>query len=255
MDNVNLINFLEGRKFQSGNVSKELFDGLSLLGNMKDIYRKGDKIKIFRKNGDKFITEDVELANKEYNEGSTVYFITSRYLKDYFKSKVLLNKNFFNVRFSIFYSKAGTTIPLHWDFLHNLTIQIIGKKKWWYGECEGIENPLFNFAVGESIIDENVCIPHLYELNESILERSCFLYLPRGYWHKTETHEDSCSISINVEPTTITSVIQRNIVSHYKKYSSLRRCYLSEGKINRSELNSIFSDIRNILAEEELLDD
>jgi 50S ribosomal protein L16 3-hydroxylase len=114
---------------------------------------------------------------------------------------------------------AGCGTRLHFDANANFVIQIAGSKRWSLAANTSVDNPTERFTTGALEMPaalENQChAPLLDELPddsiEFVMEPGCVLFVPRGYWHSTETDEDSLSLNFTFSQPTWADVFTKSL--------------------------------------------
>jgi hypothetical protein len=100
--------------------------------------------------------------------------------------------------FSLFAGRRTAGTRCHFDSLENITIQLRGRKRWRIAPNEHIREPVHNWVTGQTVPPS---LAHhaprglparmpdgAYEID---LRAGDVLYIPRGWWHETETAADS----------------------------------------------------------------
>ena len=116
-----------------------------------------------------------------------------------------------------FASRVEAVTKIHTDFQENFTLQIFGKKKWFFKKGP-VVNPVraitpqfvnipdqvierqklaFSVTKSDTVSDMEFHPPDLSEFETVVLSAGDFLYHPAGIWHQVETVE-APSFSINV---------------------------------------------------------
>jgi 50S ribosomal protein L16 3-hydroxylase len=114
---------------------------------------------------------------------------------------------------------TGSRTRLHFDANVNFVIQLQGKKLWHLAENHSVDNPTERFTTGAPEIPlalEKQChaplideLPH--DATEYLMEPGCVLFVPRGYWHATETIEDSLSLNFTFSQPTWSEVFAKSL--------------------------------------------
>ena len=112
-----------------------------------------------------------------------------------------------------FAARKGTEVSLHFDHETNFMLQLRGRKQWAVKRNEVLENPLFCYFADKpdrfyrdglqpySGININHNLPAVMESFEA--GPGTVTFLPRGFWHKTESLDDSFSIGFVIDPPTL----------------------------------------------------
>lgn len=205
-----------------------------------------------------FTTSDQ--AARLYREGATLYLvdyhkydITVRKYLEIISKKYALGR----ARCSIFLASEGASMPLHWDSLNNFTLQICGKKRWILAENTYVEYPLANYSVGEVVpnslsyfLGKTIEEEDIRGKTEVVMTPECMLYVPRGYWHGTETLENSISLSINFEALTVAHDISEKMWRLLTKSKLARRTLRAyEGERSKQKVFELNDEMNKILAE------
>lgn len=103
------------------------------------------------------------------------------------------------VEVSAFWSRAGARAKIHYDNNDNITVQLVGQKRWYVStEPAGLQNPWLQ--VGEPL-------PHLHHHAVADAAPGDLLYVPRGTPHSVESITDSLHISILFTPLTLRAAV------------------------------------------------
>ena len=157
------------------------------------------------------IQPDDILAN--LNKGCTIYLldflpIESETVKTL---KTLADKYLFTApRVSLFLSRNGSAMPMHWDNTINITIQLEGEKNWQIAKNKEVTHPSENYAAYQGIYPPTgkSYAPDPADIHTICLKEGEMLFLPRGYWHATETSDqESTSLSLNMRPFTVADYV------------------------------------------------
>lgn len=100
---------------------------------------------------------------------------------------------------SLFWSRPGNRAPIHYDDRDNITVQLVGAKRWFVStELPSLHNPWRGIAETPEPLGPHQVIDatpgHL-------------LFIPRGLRHTVETTEESLHLSITLMPTTVREAI------------------------------------------------
>ena len=112
-------------------------------------------------------------------------------------------------KFSLFASRRSAGTSYHFDALENFTIQLRGHKRWHIAPNRYVTSPMVNWFAGQPVPAELELHAHR-PLPKSVRGRKYVvdlrpgdvLYIPRGYWHSTETGRDSLSAFVGFQPET-----------------------------------------------------
>lgn len=113
------------------------------------------------------------------------------------------DNNLCRARSIVYATPAGAGTRMHFDANANFVIQLSGSKRWTLAANTSVKNPTERFTVGAFEMPaalEKQCHAELIhevpeDASEIIMEPGCVLYVPRGYWHTTDTEEDSLSLN------------------------------------------------------------
>ena len=111
--------------------------------------------------------------------------------------------NLCRARSIVYATPAGAGTRMHFDANANFVIQLSGSKRWMLAANTSVKNPTERFTVGTFEMPaalEKQCHAELLneppkDASEIFMEPGCVLYVPRGYWHATDTEEDSLSLN------------------------------------------------------------
>jgi 50S ribosomal protein L16 3-hydroxylase len=113
-----------------------------------------------------------------------------------------------NVQCTLFCDPTGSSTRAHFDAVHNLTIQLAGRKRWRVAPNRHVYEP----TVGWTTLDREVpselalyCRQPLptampEDAMEFVLGPGALLTVPRGWWHETASHEAAMSLHVHFEP-------------------------------------------------------
>jgi bifunctional lysine-specific demethylase and histidyl-hydroxylase MINA len=103
------------------------------------------------------------------------------------------------VEVSAFWSRAGARAKIHYDNNDNITVQLVGRKRWYVSaDPAGLQNAWLQ--VGEPL-------PHLERHKVTDAAPGDLIYIPRGTPHSVESTTDSLHISILFTPLTVRTAI------------------------------------------------
>jgi hypothetical protein len=194
------------------------------LSSIDDVFTKGDRVKIFCLNGKRIITTSKDLVITEYMNNSTIYFIDSIKAKSILSKDINLAK-LSSARVSVFFSRAGSQMPLHWDSLSNLTIQLSGEKVWHVAPNHFAKYPLVNYSITDAKSTNHHfggTEPEVKCLEKLKMSKGDILFLPQGFWHMTNTIDSSISVSINFKHRNILNIIDEAVNNSFDKHEIFR---------------------------------
>ncbi len=103
------------------------------------------------------------------------------------------------VEVSAFWSRAGARAKIHYDNNDNITVQLVGRKRWYVStDPAGLENAWLQVGAP---------LPHLDRHKVSDAEPGDLLYVPRGTPHSVDSLTDSLHISILFTPLTVRAAV------------------------------------------------
>jgi hypothetical protein len=103
------------------------------------------------------------------------------------------------VEVSAFWSRAGARAKIHYDNNDNITVQLVGRKRWYVStDPAGLQNAWLQ--VGEPL-------PHLERHKVTDAAPGDLIYIPRGTPHSVDSTTDSLHISILFTPLTVRTAI------------------------------------------------
>jgi ribosomal protein L16 Arg81 hydroxylase len=101
------------------------------------------------------------------------------------------------ITFRAYLSPPGSGFDLHFDARVATTLQIAGKKRWWYSKEPGVAFPMHNSG-REPAGWPRTRPPARSELVEVVLEPGDVLCLPAGAWHCAKAEGKSMSLALNM---------------------------------------------------------
>lgn len=127
--------------------------------------------------------------------------------------------NLCKARSIVYATPAGGRTRLHFDANANFVIQLQGTKRWSLAPNTSVDNPTERFTAGAdempAALEKQCHAPLLDELPEDsldyLMEPGCVLFVPRGYWHATETDEDSLSLNFTFSQPTWADVFTKSL--------------------------------------------
>lgn len=105
------------------------------------------------------------------------------------------------IRPSVFCSPQGHGARMHFDATESFVVQVKGRKVWTIARNEAIAFPPVNYLEGEPLPEELASLAegplHAPKQRQRVvLEPGSVMYLPRGWWHSTETLEPSVHVDL-----------------------------------------------------------
>jgi 50S ribosomal protein L16 3-hydroxylase len=107
-------------------------------------------------------------------------------------------------------SPKGCSTVAHYDGNANFVIQLKGRKRWRVAKNELLPFPTERWAINMPRLPEGLRLGTAWPTEESLfsggqeieLVEGSVLFLPRGYWHSTESVEESLAVNLTyTEPT------------------------------------------------------
>jgi len=102
-----------------------------------------------------------------------------------------------NVTFRAYLSPPGSGFDLHFDARVATTLQIAGKKRWWYSKEPAVMFPMYNSG-REPAGWPRIKPPPRSALREIVLEPGDLLCLPAGVWHCAKAEGNAMSLALNM---------------------------------------------------------
>ena len=108
------------------------------------------------------------------------------------------------LRPSVFLSRRGAGARLHFDNTESFVVQVSGRKVWTLAPNQHVPNPPANHIAGNDVSEELAPLVPAVGLPTELppsarrveLVPGSVLYLPRGWWHTTQTLEDSVHLDL-----------------------------------------------------------
>ena len=129
-------------------------------------------------------------------------------------------------RCMIYATPDGKGTAAHFDQNINFVLQIHGEKTWWLAPNETFENPTERFTIGQPL-DPELATYAMQALptempgpqQKIVLKPGSMLFVPRGYWHRTEAKGEALALNFTFsQPTYIdlflTALRSRLTLSH-----------------------------------------
>jgi len=120
---------------------------------------------------------------------------------------------------SLFCNQPGAKTLPHFDSADTLTVQITGSKTWRLAPNAHVRLPTTTWAYPDVSAHELRLYTHGQfpstmpdeNLETHRLEPGAMLYVPRGYWHETESSEESVSLHIHILPSMWADVVLKTL--------------------------------------------
>lgn len=105
------------------------------------------------------------------------------------------------IRPSVFMSTPGRGARMHFDSTESFVVQLRGRKAWTFARNDELAWAPVNYLEGEPLPDGLVGLARgpvraPKKRTRVVLEPGSVLFLPRGWWHSTETLEDSVHLDL-----------------------------------------------------------
>ena len=106
-----------------------------------------------------------------------------------------------SIRPSAFFSAKGKGARMHFDCTESFVVQLRGRKVWRFARNASVRFPPVNYLEGEPVPEElkpfaKRPMKAPKKVQTVTLKPGSVLYLPRGWWHATETLEDSLHLDL-----------------------------------------------------------
>jgi len=136
---------------------------------------------------------------------------------------------------SLFWSRPGNRAPVHYDNRDNITVQLIGAKRWHLSTDEpSLHNAWSDVAEKPTALRA----PQVIDAGPGDL-----LFIPRGLSHTVETLDESLHLSITLMPTTVRETVIAAL-DHLSDYDrSLRTTALGRVDRLRADLPAIQAQV------------
>lgn len=106
-----------------------------------------------------------------------------------------------SIRPSAFFSARGQGARMHFDCTESFVVQLRGRKVWRFARNQHVRFPPVNYLEGEPVpaelkpfVKRPMKAPR--KVQRVTLKPGSVLYLPRGWWHATQTLEDSVHLDL-----------------------------------------------------------
>ena len=192
---------------------------------------------------DWFSTASTEEALAAYADGFTAYFhigqLRPRLLPWIDAIAEGMGAHFEDVDLSVFASPPGCVTPIHYDAGQNLTLQLVGDKRWRLGPNTRVEAPTENWAPGRPPSPQWAPGPWtdgpdhprgLDGLETITLGPGHGLYVPGGHWHAVESLSHSLAITYSVNATRGLDLVWEALRAELVLQPGLRRLRMRGGR-------------------------
>ena len=108
---------------------------------------------------------------------------------------------------SVFCSRRGPGVRMHFDCTESFVVQLRGRKEWRIAPNEHVPFPPVNYLEGDVVPDALAAwakrpMKAPKKVRRLVMKPGSVLYLPRGWWHSTRTLDDSVHLDLlTVVPT------------------------------------------------------
>lgn len=142
-----------------------------------------------------------------FNNAQTQSPVLERWLAD-IHAELGLPRSTYS-RCMIYATPDGKGTAAHFDQNINFVLQIHGEKTWWLAPNETFENPTERFTIGQPVDPELAS----YAMTEPpakmpepaqkvVLKPGSMLFVPRGYWHRTEASGEALALNFTFSQPT-----------------------------------------------------
>jgi 50S ribosomal protein L16 3-hydroxylase len=120
------------------------------------------------------------------------------------------------IRPSAFFSSKGKGARMHFDNTESLVVQVRGRKVWRIARNDAVPYPPVNYLEGDPLPPELAALVKKpmkapTKVKRVVLEPGSVLFLPRGWWHATETLEDSLHLDLLMAVPTWADVLRDEV--------------------------------------------
>ncbi len=124
-----------------------------------------------------------------------------------------------HVECNLYLSTQGCRTPVHFDATDTIVVQLRGTKIWHIGENSGVPLPLDHWGPGRKVPSsmQNYAPGEWpgssadIETRRVVASPGTVMYLPRGYWHATETEDESISAHLHYRTVSWADLAHRAI--------------------------------------------
>jgi ribosomal protein L16 Arg81 hydroxylase len=116
-------------------------------------------------------------------------------------------------------SIAGDALPMHFDHVDVLTVQIRGKKRWWLADNRELAAPLHSHFAGEAPRDPSyfpaalaTSMPDDAQVVD--MTEGSVLFTPRGRWHQTRADDVCVSLTFGVQTPSALALVLEALRAH-----------------------------------------
>jgi 50S ribosomal protein L16 3-hydroxylase len=135
-----------------------------------------------------------------------------------------------NIGCSVFCNQPGATTEMHFDGVDTITVQISGSKTWRIARNDHAPNPTSTWIPGEVApsveLAQYARMPMPTAMPDDVstftLVPGSMLYIPRGYWHETESEEASVSLHAHYLTTPWLELVLDTLRARLLREASMR---------------------------------
>lgn len=168
-----------------------------------------------------------ELAPAMVRAGFTLYFNEPRFpSRSLWRWVHALEKDLAvpkgTLRPSAFFSSKGPGARPHFDDTESLVVQVRGRKVWRIARNDAVPYPPVNYLEGDPLPPElrpfaRRPLRAPKTLKRVVLEPGSVLFLPRGWWHTTQTLDDSLHLDLLLATPTWADVLRPLVESVFAR--------------------------------------
>lgn len=142
-----------------------------------------------------------------FNNAQTQSPVLERWLADIHEDLGLPRSTY--SRCMLYATPDGKGTAAHFDQNINFVLQLHGTKTWWLAPNETFENPTERYTIGQPV-DPELATYAMQELPNSmpepqekvVLKPGSMLFVPRGYWHRTEASGEALALNFTFSQPT-----------------------------------------------------
>ncbi len=163
-------------------------------------------------------------------------------------------------RCMVYATPDGKGTAAHFDQNVNFVLQLHGTKTWWLAPNASVVNPTQRFTIGQPIDPELASYAHVEMPSEMptpqqmiVLKPGSMLFLPRGFWHRTEAEGEALALNFTFSQPTwidILSLALRSRLSLSPEWRELADGVNSSDEERRSQAALIFNSLLQELVED-----
>jgi 50S ribosomal protein L16 3-hydroxylase len=145
-------------------------------------------------------------------------------------------------------SPAGCGLSWHYDVTANFMLQIAGEKTWYLAPNHAVDTPTVAHILGKPVSPECDEQLHAPMPNEGFdnpqivrMKPGSLMYIPPGYWHKTEAQGESFALSCSFNRPSWAQLVGDSVQRLLSRHSQWRQMAYGAGAENM-KLNSLASE-------------